>query len=663
MIDLDGQRYSPLAFRSFRPTDENISDFYQAGVRLMSILMTGLNCTLDVPYSPHGEIWTGLRQYDWSAIDRQMALFQKNAPDARFNIMLQLDTRDWYLKANPECSNTFYNLVEMAGYEKWRQDVLFYLTDVIAYLETHYGDCIFAYSLFCGSSTEWYTNSLGSLSAEALIRRHPLKQEAYRRYCGDAAAELPSTEQLHHLSHGVFRDPQADREALAYWHFHHQAIGSAILYFAAAVKAMTARKKLLGLFYGYLLELTGGRLLQEGHLGYEPVWRSPDIDMIFEPASYGATRLFGGVSGFLHTVDSVDLRNKLTFHEVDHTTYIAPQKLENGRKIPGSDSKLPDSFSTRMVLRREFVMSRVKQTGLWWFDFFGGYYRSPELMAEIGKMVAIDRQLSELDRQDVAEIAMFGDTESMYHVSATDRINDDCLRKMRDNMGRIGAPYDSFTFSDLPDVDLTHYRLCIFLNTFRIGERERAAIENRVKKDGRSILWLYAPDYLTDGCIAVDSISRMTGMTVRPADVTDSEVISGDSRYRFSGDIQPLFQVSDEAALATGYYAASQAVALARKDLPGWTSWYSAVGNVPSRVLRDIARQSGVHLYHDGDDPVYVNNRLIGIHAVHGGLITLNLPGEETLEDLFDGGSHATKGCRVQIRIPEGEMKLYLRKR
>ena len=39
--------YSPLSFRSFRPEDRNISEFYNAGVRLMSVLMTGLNCTLD----------------------------------------------------------------------------------------------------------------------------------------------------------------------------------------------------------------------------------------------------------------------------------------------------------------------------------------------------------------------------------------------------------------------------------------------------------------------------------------------------------------------------------------------------------------------------------------------------------------------------------------
>lgn len=58
-FEINGTVYPPLSFRSFRPEKRNIQEFYDAGVRLMSILMTGLSCTLDVPYSLYGEIWKG----------------------------------------------------------------------------------------------------------------------------------------------------------------------------------------------------------------------------------------------------------------------------------------------------------------------------------------------------------------------------------------------------------------------------------------------------------------------------------------------------------------------------------------------------------------------------------------------------------------------------
>ena len=125
------------------------------------------------------------------------------------------------------------------------------------------------------------------------------------------------------------------------------------------------------------------RLLHEGHLGYERVWSCPEIDMIYAPAKYGTPRSFEGASGYLLTVDSLDLRGKLVFHEVDHTTHIARDTVENGRKIPGGNTKLPDAFASRQVLRREFALTRVKRTALWWFDFLGGNYASAEMMVMV----------------------------------------------------------------------------------------------------------------------------------------------------------------------------------------------------------------------------------------------------------------------------------------
>ena len=101
-IDIDGRLYEPLSFKSFRPNSRNISEFYQAGVRLFSVLSSGIICALGVPYSRFGESWIGDHLYDFSAIDRQMDMFIENAPDAYFAPMFQLDTRPWYLDTHPD---------------------------------------------------------------------------------------------------------------------------------------------------------------------------------------------------------------------------------------------------------------------------------------------------------------------------------------------------------------------------------------------------------------------------------------------------------------------------------------------------------------------------------------------------------------------------------
>jgi REP element-mobilizing transposase RayT len=44
------------------------------------------------------------------------------------------------------------------------------------------------------------------------------------------------------------------------------------------------------------------------------------------------------------------------------------------------------------------------------------------------------------------------------------------------------------------------------------------------------------------------------------------------------------------------------------------TSIYSAVGNLPAALYREIARSAGVHISYEGSDPTYINSRLFGIH-------------------------------------------------
>ena len=54
-IEINGKLYSPLSFKSFRPTDRNISDFYNAGIRLFCVLSTGKeSATKGVYYSLYG---------------------------------------------------------------------------------------------------------------------------------------------------------------------------------------------------------------------------------------------------------------------------------------------------------------------------------------------------------------------------------------------------------------------------------------------------------------------------------------------------------------------------------------------------------------------------------------------------------------------------------
>ena len=77
-IEIAGERFSPAAFRSFRPRPDNVRLAHRAGIRLFQILVSGLNCVLDVPYSLYGGVWKGEGSYDRTAFTEPADKFAHN---------------------------------------------------------------------------------------------------------------------------------------------------------------------------------------------------------------------------------------------------------------------------------------------------------------------------------------------------------------------------------------------------------------------------------------------------------------------------------------------------------------------------------------------------------------------------------------------------------
>ena len=68
-----------------------------------------------------------------------------------------------------------------------------------------------------------------------------------------------------------------------------------------------------------------------------------------------------------------------------------------------------------------------------------------------------------------------------------------------------------------------------------------------------------------------------------------------------------------------------------------WTSIWSVAPNMPSALLRNIAKNAGVHIYSDNDDQIFASEKLIGINALYAGTHTLRLPAKRNVYDALDG--------------------------
>lgn len=656
-IDIDGKLYPPLAFKSFRPNEKNISEFYQAGVRLFTVLSSGITSALGVPYSLFGESWIGEKIYDFSALDKQMDMFIANAPDAYFAPMIQLDTRDWYLALHPEVPNSFTCLSQIAGDECWKKLASDYMKAAIRHCEEKYGERIFGYFLLCGTTTEWFSS--GDYEAP-----HPIKEEKYKEWRGDNFITLPSVEQLN-KDGKVFLDSTEDDVYYAR-KFHAELIADLILYFTGGAQEVLEHKKLLGVYYGYLFELGGERLFNDGSLAYEKVFLSENIDMISSPSSY-EYRDIDSCSAFMVTQKTLDQHNKLYFLEFDHITHVAPEVIEEGcdkssdnrrlTKIPGADRKCKSELEALNLMYRDFILCNSHMVAMWWFDMFDGWFRSEGMMNAVQNMVNITKKLSEKQVASVSKVAVFAEGESMYRVRKSSNLATACLSDIRRTLGECGVAYDLYSISDIENIENDSYKLYIFLNQYDLPDATMEYIRNNMKKSGKTILWMYAPGYANQGILSEERISRIVEMNIEAKDVQHGGLVYKENcvDYHLAA---PYFSVFDNAVNVLSYFE-DGAVAAAWKEMDGYKSVYVATCNFPAELLRDIAKIAGIFVYSDVNKVyVYPNSNSIGVYNGTEQDANIHVPQNGIYRDLIC--NHIYKAENNELNLPKRDMRAFL---
>lgn len=230
----------------------------------------------------------------------------------------------------------------------------------------------------------------------------------------------------------------------------------------------------LGIFYGYVFEHAKERLLYEGHLDFDRVYASPLLDWFAAPAPY-YDREIGGANGFMVCVHSLKHHGKVFIQELDHRTHTCPGVTLIGKPAPGYESGFPNQQATIAGLRREFVLALINGTSLWWFNIFGHLYDDPKVTEAIGQMRELWDALADRTDEPVAEVAVLVDAESMLYVDAHADVVNDLLYRQRHGLGRMGAPYEVYSFADLPTLDLSRHKLILLPNLFVVEWMRRSA--------------------------------------------------------------------------------------------------------------------------------------------------------------------------------------------
>lgn len=570
VADVGGAKNTYFAYRSFWPELDMTATFADMGITTRCFFASNTINSLGFEYCKYPPIWEGIKQYNFDALDQQVNDLLNASPNAELMCLIDLNTPYWLTRKF--AYDSFSEISLAASDNEWIELTTEWMKDFIAYAEEKYGDRINAYVLSGGGTSEWYEYDRG--------RSGRAKSEAWRKW-GERnrlalGVDVPGQHSLRTAAHDNFiYDPATEMDKIHYWRFHNEVVADAMLHFARESRAVLPKSKEIGVFFGYYL-VSDDKLVSFAHLDYERVFASPDIDFVICPGNYN-DRMIGGGSGPQLVLGTLQRFGKRYLHEIDHTTHVANQGSSGWS---GWQTQADDNAGHL----REAALALVNDASLWWFDMWGGRYVEKETQELIARLKVIFDEYRGHPSPSVAEVLFIADPQSAYYVNDKHPNASAMARQFRDKLNRIGTPFDTYSFNDIPFIDLSRYKVICLPATLLITPEREAMLKKYVLKENRTVLWAYAPGICDGNTLDVHRVKTWAGIDYStPGPVTTS--------------------------------------------MGSWTAVYAheLEAYTPS-ALRAILKAAGVHLYTGEENPVYANEKLLAIHVKEGGSKVVSLP-------------------------------------
>ncbi len=634
VIRIGEKDYSPMIYMShfWQGYDtnpafvKNCEHFRDAGIHLY-----GLGVEIE-------DIWSGYGQYDFSLAEEKIARMLDLDPDARILFCIGaymapkwwvMDNQDELVRyANAEVnfieSDTIRNCAQPSyASEIWSTEFNETVRRLVEHLEASpYASRIFGYRIDSGVYLEWHYYGMGGFEPDVsepmnrafrkwLARKYG-SDKALQEAWGDpnvtiVSAHMPGQDMREHNGAGSIRDSKLDRAAVDSLRCMSECLANLMLRVDHTAKEASHRKALVGNFCGYFF---GMSFPAEGwHLDNQRILASPDVDFQAQPPCYDARfRDFGEGQPTRSLAESYRLHQKLNLVEWDTRTHVVTERVYSYGNNP------KDSVN---LLARDFAQSLIRGTGFWYFDFGHGWYEDP-LIGEYLKLLQPIRE-NAADCSSIAQVALVGDLESVYY-HATEKLNATITNSINGTLHSAthsGAPFDAIASTDILQDGLPDYQVYIFLNLCYATPEHRATIE-RLRKAGKTLVWLYAPGYLTDAGADLQSIKEFTGM--------DIAILPEDPEIP-PNVLRPFFRPTDATTFHNGYF---------KKLADGSKCYFFPDGTLDIDTLRDLLKTEGIFLYGEDDKTaIYANGNYLAFNTSDAGDRTIRFPQKVRLHQLF----------------------------
>lgn len=681
---LDGKPFVPFMAQAGKgevadiATPTPASSFFTAGCSVYTTWEHGPQLSL---------VWKEDGTYDWSEVDGYLRKIAALDPKGLLQCRFWFDAPQWWADRNPghmvhvrsaegESEPTPY--VSFASKPFW-DEAEKAARGLIKYCDSHPEGWRFVGVLYHSGMCEWFPSwGKGQYSdyspvfeegfREWLRGRYPTAAGLRSAWRDEAVtfetAGLPSPAQRLRGDFHEFYDPAKGLQRQDFGIYYGQVVTSLIERLARAFKQESNGRIYTRTPAGYQPMFEGFRHHAGPHADFGAVLDCPWLDGFFMPHDYRC-RGHGGHHAFEIPLASVLLHGKTFIAEMDDRTH---------RTSPAAYGSTDNAWQTAQCLKRGVGAALCQASGVEFKDWARGWFEDDETMAVIRRLNLLAQESVSHDRTLTAQIAVVVNPHSTCHVRDGSMIYWSINhQQMHLCYPRIGAPYDRILVDDLDKA--REYKLYIIQDAFHLTRSQRALIQEKVCGRGHTVLWIYAPGILGEEGVSVEAMSELVGMRLQGHVNGESysnhpylRLVDGTHPYTMGVaagtpmfTVEPLstiFRVDDPDAATLGlggYYFDVLRPAFAAKKMDSWTSVYCSVPVLPPAVIRNIAREAGVHIYSEADDFVAANNWLLTVSAAASGPRTLRLPRKATLIDAMTNEIVQRDSDAVRVDMKFGE--------
>ena len=663
-------------------------------------------------------IWLDEDTIDFDTFDRYIYEPLSANPNALIIVDVAMQAPSWWLDQNPSEEIVLYDsrtgqMVNPAtravsfSSEKYRQEAGEVLRQLIEHIKTApYASHIVGIKIQDGETQEYMTQGvedwvIGDFSESAVNGFRKYLKELYGTEAALQAAyhdetvtfdtvTVPTWDergQVWLYQNGVGQtcvlDPATNRITIDYHYYMGKITSDTFLHYAQIVKEASDGKLLSGAYHGYLWNFaTSG--VGSTHPAVENILQSENVDFICSPFIYGE-RDIGENAAYDAMLDGVQNAGKLYILEIDTRTVF-----ETATGNADWDADVGYCYTmeeTIASLKRDIGGLVTKGAGFWIFNMYGSWWYDQQIYDYLREVKTEMSFSSHTPSASTSDIAIFVDEMTYPYISPTDVYGAYqtlyfLFNQQRRNLATIGAGYDTYHISDLVNDNLSkEYKIHVMLSPFELTQDERAAIESKLMKDGKVILWVYLPG-LSDGTKNdVASIEALTGFRV--GYYTQRGMLNGrftgehplteglqdfcygndlDSYLDSAGPLPYIDLSGDTEAveLAEFTYDDSKA-AMAMKDMGDWTSIYSTVMNLPAGFFRNLLKYTGGHIYsNNASDIVHASTNYVSVYSLYGGERTVTLPaGNYSVYDVYEKQYVDVNGNSFTFSLNDNDAKLF----